>query len=112
MTRGKQFPRRALAVPHRPPALKPCGIRLAFEERDTDFHSMKRIASAVFLLTILFIGPLPAQSPNEKDQLTALIKEVQAQQAVIAANQAKIEAKLEALSETIREARLYSSRSR
>ena len=39
-----------------------------------------------------------------------MIKEVQAQQAEIAENQAKIEEKLAALAETIRVARIYSSR--
>jgi hypothetical protein len=39
-----------------------------------------------------------------------LIKEVQAQQVVIADNQAKIDAKLVALAEAIRVARIYSSR--
>ena len=40
----------------------------------------------------------------------ALIKEVQAQQVVIAENQAKIDAKLVTLAEAIRVARIYSSR--
>jgi endonuclease III len=74
---------------------------------------MKRIMGATFLaISFLVSRPLSAQnqSGNEKEQLNALIKEVQAQQATIADNQTKIEAKLAALSETIREARLYSSR--
>jgi endonuclease III len=74
---------------------------------------MKRITGAAFLaISLLVSQPLSAQNPNEKEkeQLNALIKEVQAQQAAIAGNQTKIEAKLEALNETIREARLFSSR--
>lgn len=53
-----------------------------------------------------------AQMPNPKelDELNALIKEVQAQQTAIAENQAKIDEKLATLGETIREARIFSSR--
>jgi hypothetical protein len=40
----------------------------------------------------------------------ALIKEIQAQQVVIADNQAKIDAKLVTLGEAIRVAKIYSSR--
>ncbi|HET9419178.1 MAG TPA: hypothetical protein VFO30_07545 [Chthoniobacterales bacterium] len=70
----------------------------------------------LFALLLIFFGALstPAQMPKKDDpqQLLALVKEVQAQQLQIAANQAKIEAKLAELSETIRVARIYSSRSR
>jgi hypothetical protein len=74
---------------------------------------MKRIASAAFLaITMLTLEPASAQAPDAKDegQLNRLLKEVQAQQTRIAENQAKIDAKLEALGETIHEARIYSSR--
>jgi hypothetical protein len=56
-----------------------------------------------------------AQTPDPKDdqeKLLALVKEVQAQQAQIAANQTKIDAKLADLAETLRVARIFSSRSR
>jgi hypothetical protein len=52
--------------------------------------------------------PPPDARPQE--QLTALLKEVRAQQAEMSANQAKIDEKLAALSEAIRQARIYSSR--
>ncbi len=60
-------------------------------------------------------APLGAQSPAADDtrdakQIEALLKEVQAQQIQIAENQAKIDAKLVALAEAIRIARIYSSR--
>ncbi len=60
----------------------------------------------------LFASPISAQSPTPSDdkELQALLKEVQAQQAVIADNQAKIDAKLVTLGEAIRIARIYSSR--
>jgi hypothetical protein len=48
---------------------------------------------------------------RSQEQLLALLKEVRAQQADVAANQAKIDEKLAAVSESIRQARIYSSRS-
>jgi len=56
-----------------------------------------------------------AQTPDPKDdqeKLLTLVKEVQAQQSQIAANQTKIDAKLGDLAETLRVARIFSSRSR
>ncbi len=60
----------------------------------------------------LLATSLGAQSPPPVDpqQLAGLLKEVQNQQAVIAANQAKIDAKLVTLAEAIRVARIYASR--
>ena len=46
---------------------------------------------------------------NEQ-QLAALVREIQTQQAQIAENQSKIETKLAAIAEAIRVARIYSSR--
>lgn len=65
-------------------------------------------------LTVL-AGPfICAQAPKteskDEQQLVALTKEVQAQQAQITDNQAKIEAKLAEVAEAIRLARIYSSR--
>ena len=53
-----------------------------------------------------------ASSPAESRQaeLAPLIKEIRAQQAAMAANQAKINEKLATLAESIRVARIYSSR--
>ncbi|MGZ4965983.1 MAG: hypothetical protein ACXWFY_06535 [Chthoniobacterales bacterium] len=47
--------------------------------------------------------------PQEQPVATA-IKEIQAQQAQIADNQAKIDAKLATVIEAVRQARIYSSR--
>ena len=60
----------------------------------------------------LFAGVTGAQSPSADDQrqLETILRQVQAQQLQIADNQAKIEAKLATLAESIRVARLYSSR--
>ena len=58
-----------------------------------------------------FVTSSEAQSPAPSDpQLQALLKEVQAQQIQIAENQAKIDAKLVTLAESIRVAKIYSSR--
>ena len=54
-------------------------------------------------------GAAPQLSPVQAE-LAALIKEVRAQQAAMAANQAKIDEKLATLTEIVRVARIYSSR--
>lgn len=63
-------------------------------------------------LLVVFATTVGAQSPAPLDpkQLEAVMKEVQAQQNLIAANQTKIDARLATLAETIRVARIYSSR--
>ena len=68
--------------------------------------------TAISLLALLSsVAQTPPAKPDEPD-LLALVKEVQTQQAQIVANQAKIDSKLADLAETIRVARIYSSRSR
>ncbi|PYK66672.1 MAG: hypothetical protein DME45_12055 [Verrucomicrobia bacterium] len=62
---------------------------------------------------ITLASSAPAQAPQQslgQAELAALIKEVRAQQAAMAANQAKINEKLATLAESIRVARIYSSR--
>jgi len=74
---------------------------------------MTRIFVAIlFSLTLLLFSSGAAQTPEtrQEEQLLALIKEVQAQQAQIADNQAKIDSKLAEVAETIRVARIYSKR--
>lgn len=51
----------------------------------------------------------PTATTNEQDLLT-LVKDVQAQQAQIVANQTKIDGKLADLAETVRVARIFVSR--
>jgi len=60
----------------------------------------------------LFATCIGAQSPVTEDSkmVEALLKDVQAQQLVIAENQAKIDAKLATVAEAIRVARIYGSR--
>jgi hypothetical protein len=61
----------------------------------------------------LLAGATGAQSPSadeQQRQLETILRQVQAQQLQIADNQAKIEEKLATLTESIRVARLYSSR--
>ena len=74
---------------------------------------MTRINVIVFLtLGLLLLNPAIAQTPvpKETEELNALIGEVQAQQKEIAENQAKIDEKLVTLGDTVREARIFSSR--
>jgi len=74
---------------------------------------MKRILLALLLpATLMVMSFNGAQTPdaNQKQRLLTLIKEVQTQQAQLTENQAKIEQKLAAVTETIRSARIYSKR--
>lgn len=72
---------------------------------------MKRLAylTAIGFFALAAAGPA-AEAPNETQQVVALVKEVQAQQVTIAENQAKIEAKLAIIAETVRVAKIYASR--
>jgi hypothetical protein len=73
---------------------------------------MRRLLAAILMTTFVAAIPLAAQAPdpNEQQQLVALVKEVQAQQAQIAANQTKIDEKLTELAETIRVARIFAGK--
>jgi hypothetical protein len=71
------------------------------------------VLTAVSLLALSTAGA--AEPPDNARQLSeqqilALVKEVQAQQALIADNQARIDAKLVTIAEAVRVARIYSSR--
>ena len=87
---------------------------LLLEERDRIalMKSFSLIATCLLALTISARAAEPAkESEREAQQLLALVKEVQTQQATIAENQTKIDAKLAAIAEALRLARIYSSRS-
>ena len=74
---------------------------------------MKRVTSIVLLCLGLLTCPAAAQAPAasaEDQQLLLAIKQVQEQQTQMAANQAAIEAKLATIAETVRQARIYASR--
>ena len=74
---------------------------------------MKPTLVFAFCAVITLASSAPAQAPQQSSgqaELAALIKEVRAQQAAMAANQAKINEKLANLTETIRVARILSSR--
>jgi hypothetical protein len=76
---------------------------------------MRQISAAILLsLTLLLFSSGGAQTPEsrQEEQLLALVKEVQAQQAQIADNQAKIDSKLAEVAETIRVARIFSNRAK
>ena len=76
---------------------------------------MKRIVrTAIVAMGLLTVPLLPAVEPvptaAEQQQVLAVIKQIQTQQATIAENQAKIDEKMAAVAEAIRVARIYSSR--
>jgi len=57
------------------------------------------------------IAAEPAKESAQQEQVAALAKEVRAQQVAIADNQSKIDAKLVAIGEALRLAKIYASRS-
>jgi uncharacterized protein YlxW (UPF0749 family) len=52
------------------------------------------------------------ESERDQQQIAALAKEVQSQQAAIAENQTKINEKIAAIAEALRQARIYAGRGR
>ena len=87
---------------------------LLLEERDRiapmKFFSL--IATCLLALVVNAAAAEPSkESEREQQQLLALVKEVQTQQAAIAENQTKIDAKMAAIAEALRLAKIYSSRS-
>jgi len=70
--------------------------------------------AVLFSATLLVLPFSLAQTPNsaQEEQVLALIKQVQIQQAQIIDNQVKIESKLTDVAELIRVARLFSARAR
>jgi hypothetical protein len=74
---------------------------------------MKLTLLFAFCAIITLGSSAPAQAPQQNPaqaELAALIKQVRAQQAAMASNQIKIDEKLATLAESIRVARIYSSR--
>jgi hypothetical protein len=76
---------------------------------------MKRIPvfTAIFSLALLVAvraADAPGATQQQEQQILAVVKEVQNQQAAIAENQVKIDAKLAVVAEALRVARIYSSR--
>jgi phage host-nuclease inhibitor protein Gam len=73
-------------------------------------------ASLVLSLLACATAAQGAEPPKESDrdlqQIAALAKEVQSQQTAIAENQTKINEKLAAVAEAIRQARIYAGRGR
>lgn len=68
------------------------------------------VLTALALLTC--VAPFRAAEPNaaQDQQLAALVKEIQTQQAKMAENQAAIDAKLASVGEAVRLARIYVTR--
>lgn len=71
---------------------------------------MKRFLIATFICLGLSSGIAQTPDAQQQEQLLALVKQVQAQQAQIADNQGKIDSKLAEVIESVRVARIYSKR--
>jgi hypothetical protein len=83
--------------------------------RQTDRLTMKSLlltSLSLLLMVLSTVAQAPAPNGKNEEQLLALAKEVQLQQAQIVANQSKIDAKLTDVAEAIRMARIFSSRGR
>jgi uncharacterized protein YlxW (UPF0749 family) len=86
-------------------------------ENASQVASMK-ILSAFIALSLIGVSvnaraAEPAKDlEREQQQMAALAKEVQAQQATIADNQKRIDEKLAAIAEALRQAKIYSTRAR
>jgi outer membrane lipoprotein-sorting protein len=72
--------------------------------------------SALFALILLGAGvqasAADSQAERDQQQMAALTKEIQTQQAAIADNQKKIDEKTAAIGEALRVARIYAGRGR
>jgi hypothetical protein len=71
---------------------------------------MRRFLIATFVCLVLSSGVAQTPDALQQEQLLALVKQVQAQQAQIADNQGKIDSKLAEVAESVRVARIYSKR--
>ena len=72
---------------------------------------MKRIVTVPLLLIAFAVSSIAQIAPAPNDQqLARAVKELQEQQTAIAQNQAKIEEKLAAVAEAVRQARIFASR--
>jgi hypothetical protein len=87
---------------------------LLLDERDR-FAPMKFLPALIATCLFGLLVSSPAAEPSketerEQQQALALAKEVQDQQAAIADNQTKIDAKMVTVAEALRQARIYASR--
>lgn len=75
-----------------------------------------KILSALFAITLLGAGvrasAADTQADRDQQQMAALTREIQTQQAAIADNQKKIDEKMAAIAEALRLARIYAGRGR
>ena len=111
-TRGKQFACRTGEF--RAAKALQCGRRnttCLFSSAEAQF-TKRTISYGLFVLLSVLITSGPAQNPpSETEQrLTALVQQIQAQQAQIAANQEKIDTKLAEVTEAVRVARIFAGR--
>jgi hypothetical protein len=80
--------------------------------RSSPFAKMNRVFLLLIFAIFVASGGVAQTPANLEAKLLALVKDVQTQQAQLAANQAKIEEKLAAVTESVRTARIYTKRER
>jgi hypothetical protein len=76
---------------------------------------MKRLSALTAIVSLGLVLPAlaadaPGASQQQEQQVLAVAREVQAQQAAIAENMAKMDTKLATIAESLRIARIYSTR--
>jgi hypothetical protein len=72
-----------------------------------------KLLAAIITVSLFGLLPFRGAEPTASDQdaqLATLVKEIQAQNAAMAENQKAIEAKLATVAESVRLARIYTSR--
>src|SRR6266446_8382000 len=114
-TRGKQFAHRRCRSKPLLPSQQCAAEHDLLLDTVSRLLVMKCGSLTILFLTLFAMLSSVAQTPDSKgdqEKLLILVKEVQAQQSQIVANQTKIDAKLADLAETLRVARIFSSRSR
>ena len=74
---------------------------------------LSALTAACFLAGAIAVPAAEPSKESERDQqqIVALTKEVQSQQAAIAENQTKINEKVATVAEALRQAKIYASRS-
>jgi outer membrane murein-binding lipoprotein Lpp len=78
-------------------------------------HSFYLLAAAMGLLALAAPQPISGQAPADASaevspQVATLIEQLTAQNKQLAANQVALDAKIDALAETIRQARIFAAR--
>lgn len=96
------------AMPDFPYAKTACGSRMSGMKPKTILCTM--VAACAMAFAFFPVNRSTAQSDLDSPAVAALLRDVQAQQAILAENQKQIDAKLADVGESLRVARIFVSR--